>query len=346
MTTTRRSGICITMSVVLLMWCLQSDTSCAQPANDWYKGRTINLIIGSGAGGGIDLYGRLVARHIGRHLPGQPNVVAQNMPAAGSIAAANYLYNAAPRDGTAIGIMSQGIILNEVLGLRGLQFEVGKFNWVGRISSDVLVAFTWHTNRVKTVADAMTLETTIGGTGAGTTATQSPQLLNRVVGTKFKVVVGYPDTGVTMLAMERGEVDGTSTGWGGLKSSRGDWVRAKINLLVQMGTVRHPDLPDVPSWVDIARTPEDKRLLWMFGINADIGKSILAPPGLAPERIDMLRAAFASMLKDPEFLANVESAHMDFAPMHGAELQQIVVDAVTVPDTLRDRARSFKVTGN
>jgi tripartite-type tricarboxylate transporter receptor subunit TctC len=124
------------------------------------------------------------------------------------------------------------------------------------------------------------------------------------------VIVGYPDTGVTMLAMERGELDGTSTGWGGLKSSRGDWVREKINMLVQMGTVRHPDLPDVPSWVDVAKTPDDKKLLWMFGINAEIGKSILAPPGTAPERIDMLRSAFARMLRDPEFLTNVETAHL------------------------------------
>jgi tripartite-type tricarboxylate transporter receptor subunit TctC len=228
-----------------------------QSTGDWYKGRTISLIIGAGAGGGIDLYGRLVARHIGKHLRGQPNVVPQNMPAAGSIAAANYLYNIAPKDGTVIGIMSQGIILYEVLGLRGLQFEVGKFNWVGRISSDVLVAFTWHANKVKTIADAMAFETTIGVTGAGTTATQSPQLLNQVVGTKFKVIVGCPDTGVTMLAMERGELDGTSTGWGELKSSRGDWFREKINMLVQMGTVRHPDLPGVPSWVDGC---EDSRL--------------------------------------------------------------------------------------
>src|SRR5262245_1337669 len=332
-------------SLLAFVALLPASDSAAQ-STDVLRGKTVNLIIGAGAGGGIDLYGRLVARHIGRHLPGQPVVVPQNMPAAGSIAAANYIYNSAPKDGTAIGIMSQGIILNEVLGLRGLQFEVGKFNWVGRISSDVLVAFTWHTNKVRTIADAMTFETSIGGTGAGTTATQSPQLLNQVVGTKFKVIVGYPDTGVTMLAMERGELDGTSTGWGGLKSSRGDWVREKINMLVQMGTVRHPDLPDVPSWVDVAKTPDDKKLLWMFGINADIGKSILAPPGLTPERIDTLRAALAMMLKDPEFLANVESTHIDFAPMLGAELQKIVVDAVSVPDALRERARSFKVTGN
>ena len=334
------------MGAVALICCFPLCKAAAQSADEPYRGKTINLIIGAGAGGGIDLYGRLVARHLGRHLPGQPAVVAQNMPAAGSIAAANYLYNAAPKDGTAIGIMSQGIILNEVLGLRGLQFEVGKFNWVGRISSDVLVAFTWHTNKVKTIADAMTFETTIGGTGAGTTATQSPQILNQVVGTKFKVIVGYPDTGVTMLAMERGELDGTSTGWGGLKSSRGDWVREKINMLVQMGTIRHPDLSDVPSWVDVAKTPDDQKLLWMFGINAEVGKSIVAPPGMPSERVDMLRSAFARMLKDPEFLANVETAHMDFAPMPGAELQKIVVEAVSVPEAVRERARSFKVTGN
>lgn len=328
-----------------MMW-WSGGASTAQPVDGLYKNKTINLTVGAGVGGGIDLYGRLVARHLGRHLPGEPKVVVQNMPAAGSIAAANYLFNVAPKDGTVLGILSQGIILNEVLGLPGLRFEVGKFNWIGRISSDVLVAFTWHTNKVKTIADAMTFETTIGGTGAGTTATQSPQLLNQVVGTKFKVIVGYPDTGATMLAMERGELDGTSTGWGGLKSSKADWVREKINMIVQLGTVRHPDLPDVPSWVDLAETPDDKALLGMFGINADIGKSIVAPPGMDHERVVILRAAFAAMLKDPEFLTNVETSHMDFAPMIGERLQKIVVDAVSVPQALRDRARTFKVTGN
>jgi tripartite-type tricarboxylate transporter receptor subunit TctC len=331
--------------VAALAW-MHCCAAAAQPTDEIYKGKTINLIIGAGPGGGIDLYGRLVALHLGRHLPGRPKVVAQNMPAAGSIAAANYLFNLAPRDGTAIGIVSQGIILNEVLGLRGLQFEVGKFNWVGRISADVLVAFTWHTSKVRTLADAMRREATIGGTGPGTTATQSPQLLNQVIGTKFKMVIGYPDTGATMLAMERGELDGTSTGWGGLKSSKGDWVREKINMIVQMGTRRHPDLPDVPSWVDVAGTPDDKKLLWMLGVNADIGKSILAPPAVAADRLAMLRSAFVAMLEDPEFLANVESTHMDFSPMTGEQLQNIVVDAVTVPAALRERARSFKVTGN
>lgn len=345
MRTARRMHMRALIGAVALMGCF---TFCqrGQSADDWYRGKTVKLIVGTGPGGGIDLYGRLVARHIGRYLPGQPNVVAQNVPAAAGIAAATYLFNLAPKDGTTIGIVSQGLILNEVLGLPGLQFQAGKFNWVGRVSSDVLVAFTWHTNKVKAIADAMTAETTLGGTGPGTTATQSPQLLNQVVGTKFKVIVGYPDTGSTMLAMERGEIDGTSTGWGGLRSAKGDWVREKINLLVQMGTVRHADLPDVPSWVDLAKTADDKKLLWMFGINAEIGKSILAPPGMAPERIEMLRSAFAAMVKDSKFLADVESAHMDFAPMPGEELQKLVVEAISVPEALRERARSFKVTGN
>jgi tripartite-type tricarboxylate transporter receptor subunit TctC len=181
----------------------------AQP-DETLKGRTVTLIIGSDAGGGIDLYGRVVARHIGKHLPGQPSVVAQNMPAAGSIAAANYLFHLAPKDGTAIGILSQGLILDEILGTPGLRFEVAKFNWVGRVSSDVLITFTWHTSKVKTIADAMTVETTLGGTGAGSNVTKSPQLLNLVVGTKFKVIVGYSGTGASMLATERGELDGMS----------------------------------------------------------------------------------------------------------------------------------------
>jgi tripartite-type tricarboxylate transporter receptor subunit TctC len=167
----------------------------AQADDAFFKGKTITMVIGSGAGGGIDLYGRVVARHIGRHIPGRPAVVAQNMPGAGSLAAANYLYNVAPRDGTAIGILSQGLILDEILQTPGLRFEVARFNWIGRVSSDVLVAFTWHTARVKTVADAMRVEALLGGTGAGSSVTKSPKLLNEVVGTKFKVIVGYKNTG-------------------------------------------------------------------------------------------------------------------------------------------------------
>lgn len=328
-------------AAAMLLAVLPMRAALAQ-SDDTLKGRTVTLFIGSGTGGGIDLYGRVVARHIGRHLPGQPTVVAQNMPAAGSIAAANHLFNIAPRDGTAIGILSQGLILDEILGTPGLKFEVAKFNWVGRISSDVLVTFTWHTSKVKTVADAMTTETTLGGTGAGSSVTKSPQLLNLVVGTKFRVVVGYNGTGATMLATERGEIDGMSTGWGGLGAARPNWLKERmINLIVQMGTVRHPDMPDVPSWVDIATADRDKKLLWLFGANADIGKSIVAPPEMPPARIAMLRTAFAAMLKDPAFVAEVRKANMDFDHAPGERLQRIVGETIALPEALRERARTI-----
>ena len=219
---------------------------------------------------------------------------------------------------------------------------MAKFNWVGRISSDVLITFTWHTSKVKTIADAMATEATLGGTGAGSSVTKSPQLLNLVVGTKFKVIVGYSGTGATMLATERGELDGMSTGWGGLNAARPNWLKDRmINLIVQMGTVRHPDMPDVPSWVDIAKTDDDKKLLWLFGANADIGKSIVAPPGMPPARIAMLRAAFAAMLKDPAFVAEVKKANMDFDHAPGERLQQIVAETIAVPEALRERARTI-----
>lgn len=329
-------------AVVTLLAVLLASAALAQSDEETLKGRTVTMFIGSGAGGGIDLYGRVVARHIGRHLPGQPPVVAQNMPAAGSIAAANHLFNIAPKDGTAIGILSQGLILDEILGTPGLRFEVAKFNWVGRISSDVLITFTWRTSKVKTIADAMAMETTLGGTGAGSSVTKSPQLLNLVVGTKFKVIVGYSGTGATMLATERGELDGMSTGWGGLNAARPNWLKDRmINLIVQMGTVRHPDMPDVPSWVDIAQSQDDKKLLWLFGANADIGKSIVAPPGMAPERVAMLRSAFAAMLKDPAFVAEVQKANMDFDHAPGERLQQIVGETIALPEALRERARTI-----
>jgi len=315
--------------------------------DDAFKGRTVTMVIGSGTGGGIDLYGRVVARHIGRHLPGQPTVVPQNMPAAGSIAAANHMFNIAPKDGTAIAILSQGLILDELLGTPGLRFELAKFNWIGRVSSDVALLFTMRTSKTKTIADALMTETTIGGTGAGSSVTKSPMLMNSVVGTRFKVIVGYSGTGASLLAAERGEVDGITTGWGGFQAARPNWVKDKmINLIVQMGTVRHPDLADVPTWIEVAKTPEDKKLLGLYGANADIGKSIVAPPGMEPARLAILRKAFAAMLKDPAFLAEVKKAKMDFDHAPAERVQQVIAEVSQVPEALRDRARTlYRSTG-
>jgi tripartite-type tricarboxylate transporter receptor subunit TctC len=312
----------------------------AAQGDDPYKGQSVTLIIGSGAGGGIDLYGRVVARHIGRHLPGQPNVIPQNMPAAGSIAAANHLFNIAPKDGTVIGLLSQGLILDELIGTPGLRFELAKFTWIGRVSSDIALLFTMSGSKVKTVGDAFTTEATIAGTGAGSSVTKSPMLMNAVVGTKFKVIIGYSGTGASYIAAERGEVDGVTTGWGGFRSARPNWISdKKINLIVQMGTVRHPDLPDVPSWIDVAKTEQDKKLLWLFGANAEIGKSLNAPPGLPPERAAMLRKAFAAMLKDPAFLAEIKKLKMDLDHAPSGRVQQILADTAAVPAELRERAR-------
>jgi tripartite-type tricarboxylate transporter receptor subunit TctC len=325
-------------AIVLSLWPFASH---AQP-DDSSKGRSVTLIIGSGVGGGIDLYGRVVARHIGRHLPGEPTVIPQNMPAAGSIAAANHLFNVAPRDGSVIGLLSQGLILDELIGTPGLRFQLAKFDWIGRVSSDVALLFTMKNAKVKTATDALTTEAVIAGTGAGSSVTKSPMLMNAVVGTRFKVIVGYSGTGASYIAAERGEVDGVTTGWGGFKSARPNWIAGKmINLVVQMGTVRHPDLPDVPSWLDVAKTEEEKKLLYLFGANAEIGKTLNAPPGLPPERLAALRTAYAAMLKDPAFLADIKKLKMDLDHAPAERVQQIFADAAAVPDALRERARTL-----
>ena len=325
-------------AMLLALWPAASHAQ----GDDALKGRNVTLIIGSGVGGGIDLYGRVIARHIGRHLPGQPTVVPQNMPAAGSIAAANHMFNIAPKDGSVIALLSQGLILDELIGTPGLQFELAKFSWIGRVSSDIALLFTMKNSKVKTITDAFTTEAVIAGTGAGSSVTKSPMLMSAVVGTKFKVIVGYSGTGASYLAAERGEVDGVTTGWGGFKSARANWIADKmINLVVQMGTVRHPDLPDVPSWLDVAKTEEDKKLLYLFGANADIGKSLNAPPGLPPERLAALHAAYAAMLKDPAFLAEIKKLKMDLDHAPAERVQRILADTAAVPEALRARARSL-----
>ena len=244
----------------------------------FFKGKTVTIYIGFAAGGSYDYFGRLVARHIGRYLPGNPTVIATAMPGAGSLTAANYLYARAPRDGTALGIVSQTMAIEEALGTPGVQYKASQFNWLGRATSVNEVSFTFHTSNTKTIGDAMSNETTMASTGAGSPSETYLKLLNDVAGTRFKLVGPYPASNDAMLAMQRGEVDGAFTSYGTLKVSRQDWLREKkINILVQYGE-RSADLPDVPFAVDLAKTDEDRRLMAFYVSSEQIGRAFLAPP--------------------------------------------------------------------
>lgn len=329
-------------ALTCMMICAVPDTSFAQSPAQTFADKTINLIIGYPPGTGNDIYARLFARHIGRHILGQPRVVPQNMPGAGSYKAASYLYNAAPRDGTTLGFISQTAATEEVLGSPAVQFKTARFGWIGRISSYNLISLTWHTSKVKTIAEALKAEASIGASGVGSSLYIYPNVLNKVVGAKFKIVSGYQGSAEAFLAMERGEIEGVSTGWFTVKSTKQAWLDGnKINILVQYMANRHPDLPSVPSIVELARTAEERQLLSLFANEGEIGKAVFAPPGLPTSTLTHFRRAFDAMTKDREFIADAEKLQAERDAMSGEELQRLVEAVVNTPPAIVERAKSL-----
>src|SRR5580700_7592377 len=297
------------------------STGAAEPDTS-YKGKTVIISIGFAPGGSYDYFGRLVARHLGKHLPGNPTVIAESMPGAGSFTAANYLYARAPRDGTALGIVSQTVAIEEVLGTSGVQYKVSQFNWIGRATSVNEVSLTFHSSNAKTIRDAIAHETTMASTGAGSPSETYLKLLNAVAATRFKLVGPYPASNDAMLAMERGEVDGAFTSYNTLKVARQDWLREKkINILVQYGE-RSADLPDVPYAVDLAKTDDDRQLMAFYVSSEQIGRAFLAPPEMPADHVAALRKAYDETMQDPQLLAEIDQSHSEFNPLPGARSEE------------------------
>jgi len=300
--------------------------------NSTVPGKPMILINGYAPGSGNDPLGRLVAAHLGRHLPGTPNIVAQNMPGAGTFRLANYMYSAAPRDGSVIGYISQTAATQELLKNPSVQFKTSAFNWLGRISTYNIVAATWRSSRVRSVEDALRYQSTIGATGVGSTVYIYPDLMNKVLGTKFKIVSGYEGTHETALAMERGEVEGIFTGWFTLKTMRKEWLRdSKVNIIAQFVATRDADLPDVPSIVEFARTPVEKSLFRLITSEGDIGKSIFAPPQTPSSAVATLRRGFAEMLVDRSFVGDAANLQIEISPLSGDQLQTLIQEVANTP---------------
>lgn len=313
----------------------------AAQADAFYKGKTVFIYIGFAPGGSYDYFGRLLARHLGRHLPGNPNVVAASMPGAGSFTAANFLYSRAPRDGTALGIVSQTMAIEEALGTAGVQYKAERFNWIGRAAAVDEVSFTFGASKTKTIRDAMTNVTAMASTGAGSPSEGYLKLLNAVVGTKFRLVGPYPASNDAMLAMERGEVDGALTSYDTLKLSRQDWLRSgKLNILVQYGG-RSPELPNVPFAVDLAKNDEDRALMSFYVSSEQMGRSFLAPPDLPPERVALLRKAYDDTMQDQAFLGELKTSHAEFSPLSGDKVQHLVTEAAGVSPAVVARLRNI-----
>lgn len=314
----------------------------AQGTEEMFKGKTITITIGFNPGGNYDFVGRLVARHIGSQLPGKPAGVGVNLAGAGSIRAANQLFVAAPKDGTALGIVSSAIAIEEALGTQGIAYRSAEFNWIGRVSLILQVLTTYGNAKARKIEDVLVHDTPMAGTGSGSPSEGYPKVLNGVLGTKFRIISGYRSSTEGMLAMEKGEVDGGLPAWNNIKRSRTHWITEnKAYPLVQFVFARHPDLPNVPTAVELAKSPEDRAVLAFYTSGEELGRSIIAPPGVPAERVAILRRGFDAMLKDAGFLAEVEKTKLEFNPLGGEALQKIVADTAKTPQSVIERTKAM-----
>jgi tripartite-type tricarboxylate transporter receptor subunit TctC len=307
---------------------------------DFYKGKTISVVIGYPAGGGFDSTARLLIRHMPRHLPGNPTMVAKNVPGAASLRAANYLFNVAPKDGTEFGIIGPSVPFGPLWSRDGVSFEALKFNWLGSLDRWVSIALVWHTAKVQTLEGAMKTEVVAGATGTGDMTVTYPRLMNGLVGTKFKIVPGYQGSPDLNLAIERGEVDGRlGWCWDCLKIDKPEWVIGKkVTILLQFAFAKHPELQDVPLVMDLAKTEEDRQLMRLAFANQEMARPFLAPPGVPADRVAALRAAFEATAKDPAFLEEARKLNVPINLATWQEIEGLLREVYATPQPVIDRA--------
>jgi tripartite-type tricarboxylate transporter receptor subunit TctC len=328
-------------SGAVIVLCLAVMAAQAQDVADFYKAKNVELYIGYSVGGGYDLYARVLARHMGDHIPGNPTIVVKNMEGAGSLRLANWLYRIAPKDGSVFGIIGRGTGFDPLLGNKAAQFDATKFTWIGSGNHEVsvCVSFEGHGGITK-FDDLLTKEMTVGGTGASADTDQFPKVVNGVLGTKMKIVSGYPGGNDIVLAMERGELQGRcGWSWSSVKATHGSWIaEKKLNILVQLSLEKHPELPDVPLIVDLAKSDEDRQVLRLIFARQVMGRPFLAPPGIPAERADALRKAFMATMTDPAFMADAEKSQLEVNPVAGDDLQKLVAEIYRTPPEVAKRA--------
>jgi tripartite-type tricarboxylate transporter receptor subunit TctC len=309
-------------------------------AQNIYAGRQLTLICGAAVGGGYDALARLLARHLGRLIPGNPTIVVQNQPAAGSLVTSNNIYNTAPKDGTVIAMIQRGMLTQKLINPAQVRFEVEKLNWLGSLSTEVGTVVAWHTALHKTAQDLFDKELIVGG-HAGVDPELTPRLYNAVLGTKFKIINGYTGTADIALAMERGEVHGIGDwSWSSLKKQRPDWLRdKKVKILMQSGLQNDPDLPDIPNALQFAKTESDRKVVELFFTQKTAARPVIAPPGIPADRLAVLRTAFAALAKDRDFLADAERSNLDVDPMTGEDVDKIVALIANAPADVAERYR-------
>jgi tripartite-type tricarboxylate transporter receptor subunit TctC len=298
----------------------------AQGVEEFYSGKTLEIYIGYSVGGGYDTYARTIAAHIGKHIPGNPTVVAQNMPGAGSLRLTNWLSQAAPQDGTVIGAISRSAPFEPLVGNEAADFEADKLNYIGNANKETSLCAAMSASGVETIDQAMETTLLLGGTGAGSDPGFHAEILNATIGTQFEIIDGYPGGNDVVLAMERGEVGGRcGWSWSSVKSRNMDMVDdGSVKLLVQIANSAHPDLPDVPLAIDLASDQRGRDLINFIVAPQEMGRPYVAPPNVPQDRVDALRKAFAATMEDPEFLADAEAANLEITPTTGEDMQAVV----------------------
>ena len=313
----------------------------ADPVEDFYKWRQVTVLVGFNTGGAYDHYARTVAKHMRKHIPGTPTLIVKNMQGAGSVIAANYLYNRSPKDGSEIGLIAGTAALEPLFGVVPTQFDGQKVTWLGSANKEVGGCFAWHTSQIRTAKDLFDKEM-ITGT-AGTSSMMVPTMLNNVVGTRLKLVRGYKGTSALMLAMERGEVDGMcGMVWAALQTEHPDWLQqGLVRTVMQIGLNKSADMPDAPLVMDFAKDEEARQVLRLLVGWTIMGRPFLAPPGIPEDRKAALRKAFDATMKDPEFLADAERARLEVSPIGPEEIETYLRDVYAVPKPLIERANEI-----
>lgn len=330
------------LSVAIVSALLAPPAARADEVADFYRGNTIDLIISTGPGGLIDVNGRTLLRHMVKYIPGKPDYVAKNMPGAGHVRAANYLYNVAPKDGTAIGALVRNFVLHQALGGKGVRYDVRDFRFLGATSYRNVAITVWHTTGVKTIEQARKKEIIVGGTGVGSGTVIFPTILNALVGTKFKIVQGYKSGGNIDLAMERGEVFGRAgASFGYLEVVTPEYLsKHKLNILAQIGLERESGYPDVPLVTELVTNPDARKVLELYSSIVAVGVPIFTTPGVPKARLAALRQAFDKTMKDPAYLADAKKARIEIKPIPADKLTRTVNSVVDAPPKIIELAKS------
>lgn len=315
----------------------------ADPVADFYRGKQVRMVIRSAPGGGYDLYSRLLARFIGNHIPGNPTVLPQNMPGAGGLVAINYVAGVAPKDGTIITLISSSLVLDQALGLTPqLVADLRALNWIGNLLDSNVLTYVWHASPIKTMDDARRMDTLLGSTGAGDISSWIPEVYNKVLGTRFKVIEGYRSSADNKLAMERGEIAGVgSNPLASLLAAQPDWVREKkVSILVQIGLKRDPKIPDVPLLNELARNDGEREILGFISKAIAIGRPFGTNQGVPKERVDALRKAFDDTVVDKAFQAQADKEGAEVGPANGVTVQRLIEEVIGAPDDIKAKVKA------